>query len=130
MNFHPVSNPEQVGDFRHSLEQLIKVEVEVPGLAAIEMEAACTAVAAVAALVAVLLLALLRVGENVQLRPKCPRSSQNSSQPYPGPRGDGPPCSTEISFIMRSRFGEVCSCYILTVLPGPACVLLNCICAE
>ena len=28
--------------------------------------------------------------------------------------------STEISCIMRSRFGEVCSCCIYTVLPDPA----------
>ena len=33
--------------------------------------------------------------------------------------------STEISFIMRSRFGEVCSCCSCTVLPGPAWVLRN-----
>ena len=37
---------------------------------------------------------------------------------------------TEISFIMRSRFGEVCSCSSLTVLLGPAWVLLNYVCAE
>ena len=32
---------------------------------------------------------------------------------------------TEIYFMMRSRFGEVCSCCSYTVLPGPALALLN-----
>ena len=35
-------------------------------------------------------------------------------------RGEQRLCHTEISFIMRSRFGEVCFCRSHTVLPGPA----------
>ena len=34
--------------------------------------------------------------------------------------------TTDISFIMRSRFGEVCSCCSYNVLPGPAWVVLKC----
>ena len=33
--------------------------------------------------------------------------------------------SSEIDFIILSRFGEVCSNRTYTVLPGPAWVLLN-----
>ena len=32
---------------------------------------------------------------------------------------------TEIQLIVRSRFGEICSCCCLIALPGPAWVLLN-----
>ena len=38
--------------------------------------------------------------------------------------------NTEISFIVRSRFGEVYSCCCLPALPGPAWVLLKYVCAE
>ena len=34
--------------------------------------------------------------------------------------------TTEISFIMRSRFGEVCSCCSEIVLPGPAWAVFSC----
>ena len=33
--------------------------------------------------------------------------------------------STEIHLMVRSRFGELCSCCCLPALPGPAWVLLN-----
>ena len=38
--------------------------------------------------------------------------------------------NTEMRFILCTWFGEFCSCCSLTVLPGPAWVLLNWICKE
>ena len=38
--------------------------------------------------------------------------------------------STEMRFIICTWFGEISSCSCLTVLPGPAWVLLNKICEE
>ena len=35
-----------------------------------------------------------------------------------------------MKFILCTWFGEFCSCYSLTALPGPAWVLLNWICKE
>ena len=37
---------------------------------------------------------------------------------------------TEMRFNLGTWFGEMSSCYCLTVLPGPAWVLLNKICKE
>ena len=38
--------------------------------------------------------------------------------------------TTEMKFILCTWFGEISSCSCLTVLPGPAWVLLNKICKE
>ena len=73
--------------------------------------------------------ALLHVSFSASYRNNCSISDKISNSPIE-PNYEAYFRSTEVYKMVRSRFGEVCSCCCLPALPGPAQVLLNQFCAP